>query len=103
MKFLTLQALLAAGRFRALPPVPFIAGPQKPSVGAFVLEVTLTSTRPGVIQVYFPDRAGMLNESSSSRLPLTPNGPPRAYRLPLPSGRLTHLRLDPGTRAAAFV
>src|SRR3954471_13873143 len=103
MKFLTLRALLAAALFSAVVSVPFIADPPKPSVGSFFLEVTLTSTRPGVVQVYYPDAAGMLSEAASSKLPLVPNGPPRAYRLPLPSGPLSHLRLDPGTRPSAIV
>src|SRR3954471_11705573 len=101
MKFFTLPSLAAAAIFSAVVVVPFVAGPKKKSVGSYALEVSMTSTRPGIVQVYYPDATGALSESASSKLPLVPGSSARVYRLPLPAGRFDALRLDPLTRAGA--
>lgn len=103
MKFLTVPAVIAAAVFSAVVTVPFVDAPAHRSAGNFALEASMTSTRPGVVQVYYSDQYGAWSETASSRQPLVQSRTPRVYRLPLPAGRFGELRFDPLSRAGAVV
>ena len=99
MKFFTLPTLGLAAILSAVVVVPFLQVAKTSYVGVFALEVRMASAAAGRIQLYFPDGAGGLSETASTTLPLVPDSAVTLYRLPLPAGRYSELRLDPIDRA----
>ena len=93
LKLLNLPALGAAALVSLAVVVPFLPSlREKPD--AFALEVTLTSTTAGRVQVYW-DRGSGYSEYDSSFLPVPKGGPPAVYRLKITSGTYRSLRFDP--------
>ena len=74
----------------ALPFAPSL----RPRADAFALELSLTSTKAGDVQVYWDKGAGV-SERTSSSLPVPANGLARVYRLPIPPGTYRWFRFDP--------
>src|SRR5687768_1782005 len=99
MKFFSLSTVVAAAVFSAVMAIPFVGAPRSPSKGTLLLEVKMASARPGFVQVYHPDHASALSESRSAKAPLVPGTALHTYRLPLPAGDFSFLRLDPISRA----
>jgi hypothetical protein len=60
----------------------------------FLLEVSLSSTKAGNVQVYWDDGSG-LSERNSSILPVPAGAAPASYRLAVPLGVYSWIRFDP--------
>ena len=93
MKFFTFPALLAAALLSVVAALPFLPGAKTRS-DLFQLEVRLTATGNGPLQVYYDDGGGF-REDLSARTTVTASSTPVSYRLPLPPGTYQVLRLDP--------
>ena len=98
MKFFTLPALFAAALLSAVVVVPFLPI-AKPSSELFALEVRMSASVSGRVQLYYDDGSG-LSETASSRSPVTA-GVMATHRLSIPQGRYRALRFDPIDREGA--
>jgi hypothetical protein len=101
MKFFTPAALLAAFIVSVAVVIPFLPAARKTN-DRFALEVTLTSSAAGHLQLYY-DRGEGFNESDSSRVLVGRGGEPKPYRLTLPPGIYRNLRFDPLDRDGTLV
>ena len=93
MKLLNLPALGAAVLVSFAVVVPFLPSLRE-NPDSFALEVTLTSTTAGRVQVFW-DRGSGYSEQDSSSLPVPKGGPPAVYRLKITAGTYRSLRFDP--------
>jgi hypothetical protein len=93
MKFFNTPALATAALLSIAVALPFV-----PSLridrDAFALEVSLTSTKPGNVQLFW-DGGGGYSEGNSSVLPISGGGSPAVFRLRVPPGVYRSLRFDP--------
>ena len=98
MKAFTFTTLLAAALFSAVVVVPFLPAAKTSSgPGLFWLEVRLTSSAPGIPQLYYDSGSGVSETASSqSQAPWVPGT--RIARLPVPAGQYRAFRFDPTTR-----
>ncbi len=71
-------------------------------VERYVLQVTMSSSVSGLVQVFYDSGAGF-SGAHSSAVPVVVSIEPREYRLDLPAGRYRQLRLDPGTEPGRYV
>lgn len=101
MKFFTVPALLAAVLLAFLTAVPFSNVARRNS-DLFVVEVRMQTAAPGRLQAYFDDGRGF-NEFATAQVTLRPGPATESYRLPIPAGTYTALRLDPNDRDAPCV
>jgi hypothetical protein len=101
MKFFTGRALLAAATLSAAVVIPFLPAARKTS-DRFDLEVTLTSSASGHLQLYY-DRGDGYNESDSTRVAIEGGARSQPYRLNLPPGIYRSLRFDPLDRDGTFL
>ena len=92
-KFVHPLALLFAGLFSLAASLPFLTT-TKAQLGFYFFEAELTSTAPGMVQLFFDVGRGS-TEADSSHLPLLVEKEPRLYRFPLPIGTCQTLRFDP--------
>jgi len=67
----------------------------------YALQVTMSSSVPGLVQVFFDTGQGFTGAQSSA-VPVVASLEPRDYRLSLPAGRYRQLRLDPGTEPGRY-
>jgi hypothetical protein len=93
MRWFSASTLLVAALFSAAVVVPFLPAAHKLSQG-YALEVLMTSSVPGHVQVYYDSGDGF-REIDSTTLPLAKSDAPLPYRLNLPSGRYRAFRFDP--------
>jgi len=93
LKFLSLPALTAAALLSATAVVPFLPS-LRYEADSFALEVGLTSTTAGHVQVFWDNGTGW-SERNSSFLPVPERGPTATYRLRIPAGVYRTLRFDP--------
>jgi len=93
LKFLCLPALTAAALLSAAVVLPFLPS-LRYEADSFALEVSLTSTTAGHVQVFWDNGTGW-SERNSSFLPVPGRGPPATYRLRIPAGVYRTLRFDP--------
>ena len=92
---------LVLGYIIALPIiVPFVAR-TAPTLYSYSLAVTMSSSAPGHLQVFYDSGAGF-SEPRSTTATLVESGKPHRYRLRLPPGRYRRLRIDPGTLGARY-
>lgn len=98
MKWLTVPALLAAALFSVVVALPFLPG-AKAIPEIFSVEVRMSSSVAGQLQVYFDDGQGA-RESFSGQVAVAASPEPTAYRVALPPGTYTAFRLDPIDRPA---
>lgn len=92
MKFFTVPALLVAALFSVMASLPFLPL-AKPVADFFQLELRMTSTVPGAIQIFYDIGQG-INEDHSLRANAAPSIDPVTYRLPLRPATYRSLRLD---------
>jgi hypothetical protein len=93
LKFLNISALFAAALLSAASVFPFLPS-LRIDPDAFALEASLTSTKAGVVQVFW-DKGGGYTERESTYLPFKGDGLPVLLRLRIPCGIYRSLRLDP--------
>ncbi len=85
---------------------PWISTRQVPvnSEGPFTVTMTLSSTSAGPSTVYYSDKeAPGFNRQQSVDFAVTHDGERRDYEVTLPTGRVTALRVDPGSAAGVVV
>ena len=92
-KFVHPLALLFAGIFSLAASLPFLTT-TKAQTGFYFFEAELTSTTPGMVQLFYDVGRGSI-EADSSHFPLLVEKEPRLYRFPLPMGTCRMLRFDP--------
>ncbi|MEY2879705.1 MAG: hypothetical protein RLZZ15_2085, partial [Verrucomicrobiota bacterium] len=100
MKFFRLTSLLAAALFAAVVVVPFLPL-AKTASDLVALEVRMTATAAGRVQLYFDDGSGYSESATSSSA--VARDVPTTHRLPLKPGRYRALRFDPLDHAGTVV
>ncbi|MDP3073388.1 MAG: hypothetical protein Q8N18_24060 [Opitutaceae bacterium] len=100
MRFFTLPALLAAALLSVVAALPFLPVAQ-PHPEYFRLEARVTSTSPGVLQVFYDDGAG-IREERSARTEFPATATPRLIQVAAPPGPCLGLRLDPIDRGGTM-
>jgi hypothetical protein len=101
LRIFNAPALVALGLLSAASVFPFLPALHVDAKN-FVLEVSLTSTKAGHVQVYWDDGGGY-SERNSSMLPVPGTATPAVYRLPIPLGVYNSLRFDPIDNDATVV
>ena len=81
--------------------LPFFVSLTASASGGHTLVLTMASTVPGFLQVFFDTGQGF-SEGQSVYAPTYASQEPRAYRIPLPHGQYRHLRIDPGTSPGRY-
>jgi SAM-dependent methyltransferase len=82
--------------------LPIMAGMVASRSGGTTLVVTMSTTVPSVIQVFYNTGAGF-TPAQSAILPTFASAEPLEYRMPIPPGTYFHIRIDPGTTPGHFV
>ena len=67
----------------------------------YTLQITMSSSVPGLVQVFFDTGSGFSGAQSSAE-PVVASIEPQEHRLSLPAGRYRQLRLDPGTEPGRY-
>ncbi|MGD1031992.1 MAG: hypothetical protein ABSA05_12725 [Opitutaceae bacterium] len=93
MRWFSASTLSVAALFSAAVVVPFLPAAHKLSRG-YALDVLMTSSVPGHVQVYF-DSGNGVREIDSTTLPLAKSDTPLDYRLNLPPGTYRAFRFEP--------
>ena len=75
--------------------------PSAVPVERYTLQITMSSSVPGLVQVFFDTGAGFSGAQSSAESAVA-STESREYRLSLPAGRYRQLRLDPGTEPGRY-
>jgi hypothetical protein len=101
MKWFTLPLLLAVALFSAVAVVPFLPA-AKDTSAIFSFEVTASTSRAGIVQLYFDSGSGY-SEAGSSRAWLPQTAKAVVIRLALPPGQYRALRLDPLDREGTVI
>ena len=92
-KLLHPLALAGAALFALAASLPFFST-AKSQQGLYFFEAELTSSAPGIAQLFYDIGRGS-NEEDSSHLPLVAGNQPQLQRFPLPMGTCQALRFDP--------
>jgi hypothetical protein len=87
--------------FVGLAPALAVLGSANGDAGTYHLEVTMTSSAPGMLQVFF-DRGNGIVVPDSAAVAILQTTTPTAYRVPLPLGTYRLFRIDPNSRPGTY-
>ena len=82
--------------------LPVLVGFTESGSGGHTIDVTMASTVPGYLQVFFDTGQGF-SQSQSVVVPVFASEDPREYSAPIPPGQYRQLRIDPCTIPGRYV
>lgn len=92
--------LLSAALFSLVTVIPFLPF-AKPNAARFAFEITVTSSTPGIVQLFYDIGNGM-KESDSSRVLIEADKKPHRLSFAMPEGSYRALRFDPLDREGSL-